>query len=51
MEGTPELSALIKTGSIGRENIPCKNGLGEKERFFFFKKEEETATSYWDYYY
>lgn len=33
MEGTPEISALIKTDSIGGENIPHKNGSGEKGRF------------------
>lgn len=47
--GTPELSALIKTGSVGGENILRKNGSGEKGRFK--TREGETATSYWDYYY
>lgn len=49
VEGTPEISALIKTDSIGGENIPRKNGSGEKGRFE--KKEKETVTLYWDYYY
>lgn len=32
MEGTPELSAVIKTSSNGGENILCKNGSGKKKK-------------------
>lgn len=39
MEGTPELLALIKTSSIGGENILGKNGSGKRE----MEKKEQHA--------
>lgn len=49
MESTQELSALIKTSSVGGENMPCKNGSGKRGKLK--KKKEETVIAYRDYYY
>ena len=51
VESTPELPALIKTSSVGGENMPCKNGSGKRGRFKKKKKKEETVAAYRDYYY
>lgn len=45
VEGTPELSALIKTGSNGGGNIAHKSGSGKRGRLKNKKQTNKTVTT------